>query len=282
MASWFAAINGQQYGPVTLDVLQQWVREGRVGPAHLVWCEGWADWKPSSQVPELNEVLAAAPPPAPVPPAGLVPAPMPGGTGGATPNSELTRQARDLLRGNWGKPMLFSFLVSLLCIAGQRIPRIGGLISLALGGAWAVSGAVFFLTFTRSGTYEVGMMFAGFKLFGKALAANLLMTLFILLWALLLIVPGIIASIAYSQTFYLLAQDPTLGSLEAIRRSRDLMRGHKWRYFCLGFRFLGWVLLCVLTLGIGFLWLAPYARMTYARFFDDLQPPALVPATAMA
>ena len=97
------------------------------------------------------------------------------------------------------------------------------------------------------------------------------MVVFVFLWALLLIIPGIIAAIAYSQTFYILAEDDTIGSMDALRKSKEMMIGYKWKYFCLGLRFIGWALLCVLTLGIGFLWLSPYIQVSYAKFYEDLK-----------
>jgi uncharacterized membrane protein len=115
------------------------------------------------------------------------------------------------------------------------------------------------------------MLFAGFQNFGNALGAYLLSGLFIFLWSLLLIVPGIIAGFAYSQILFLLADDRTLGPMDAIRKSKQMMEGHKWRLACLQFRFFGWGLLCLLTCGIGFLWLIPYYNATMARFYDDLK-----------
>ncbi|MBM4152672.1 MAG: DUF975 family protein, partial [Kiritimatiellaceae bacterium] len=82
----------------------------------------------------------------------------------------------------------------------------------------------------------------------------------------------IIALCAYSMTFYILAEDPTAGPLDAITRSKEMMRGHKWKYFCLSCRFIGWILLAICTLGIGFLWLGPYMQTTFAHFYDDVRP----------
>ena len=97
------------------------------------------------------------------------------------------------------------------------------------------------------------------------------MAVFILLWMLLLIIPGIIAALAYSQTFYILAEDESIGAMDALKKSKEMMNGYKWKYFCLSLRFLGWVLLCILTLGIGFLWLAPYVEVSYAHFYEELK-----------
>jgi len=155
---------------------------------------------------------------------------------------------------------------------GSAFSTIGGVASLILGGPFALSTAIFFLTLTRGGQAGMDLLFAGFRNFGNALAAYILTGLFVFLWALLLIVPGIIAALAYSQTYYLLAEDKALGPLEAMRKSKEMMRGHKDRLFCLWLRFLGWGILCLLTCGIGFLFLVPYAATALARFYDDLRP----------
>ena len=115
------------------------------------------------------------------------------------------------------------------------------------------------------------MLFSGFKNFGNALVAYLVMTIFVFLWLLLLIIPGIVAALAYAQTFYLLADNPSLDGLDAIRLSKRMMRGYKWKLFCLWLRFFGWALLCVLTFGIGLLWLWPYMAASYAHFYEDLK-----------
>ena len=97
------------------------------------------------------------------------------------------------------------------------------------------------------------------------------MCIFILLWTLLLIIPGIIATYSYAMTFFIIADDPQAGALEAIGRSKEMMRGHRWKLFCLFLRFIGWSLLCLLTFGIGFLWLTPYMQTSLAHFYDDVR-----------
>jgi uncharacterized membrane protein len=92
------------------------------------------------------------------------------------------------------------------------------------------------------------------------------------------VLPAMIASIyaqlTYSQTLYVLADSRSCGIMEAINASKQLMAGHRTKLFCLGLRYFAWALLCVLTLGIGFLWLGPYMQAGYARFYDDLKLPA--------
>ena len=111
----------------------------------------------------------------------------------------------------------------------------------------------------------------GFNRFGVSILAAIMLGLFTLLWLLLLIVPGIIAGISYSQTFFIIAEDKSIGAREAIDKSKRMMDGYKLKYFYLCLGFIGLALLCILTLGIGFFWLMPYTYVTCARFYDDIK-----------
>lgn len=97
------------------------------------------------------------------------------------------------------------------------------------------------------------------------------MVLFIMLWSLLLIVPGIIAGFSYAMTFYILVENPKMKPMDILRSSKKMMRGNKWKLFCLSWRFFGWGLLCILTAGIGFFWLIPYMNTTFAKFYEDIK-----------
>jgi uncharacterized membrane protein len=98
-----------------------------------------------------------------------------------------------------------------------------------------------------------------------------IMSLYLFLWTLLFIIPGIIKAFAYSQTFYILADNPSLSFNEAIEASMKMMYGYKWKYVGLAFRFFGWSLLCIFTLGIGFIWVLPWAMATQAKFYEDIK-----------
>lgn len=117
---------------------------------------------------------------------------------------------------------------------------------------------------------QIGTLFGYFKHWQTLVVANLLQLLYILLWTLLLIIPGIMASYSYAMTGYILAENPELAPSEALARSKEMMRGNRWRLFCLQLSFIGWRLLCSLTLGIGNLWLTPYRQAATAAFYRDL------------
>ncbi len=300
MTQWYCGVQGQQYGPLDEQALRGWIAEGRLTANDFVWCEGMASWRPAGeQFPDMFHAGAAGWRAG----LGLVAVFPPGGTGGATPNAELTAQARRLLDGRWGLPIGFCLLAGLISFASGMLPYIGWIPQLILAGPLELGVIVFFLTFNRGGLGDLGMLFAGFKNFGTALGTSLLVVLLVFAWMLLgasmgivvmilgaateepavialgmvLMVPGfvlgIVKQLAYSQAMFLIADDSNLGCMAAIRRSMQLMNGFKTKLFCLGWRFFGWALLCLLTLGIGFLWLTPYMNVAFARFYDDLQPP---------
>lgn len=126
----------------------------------------------------------------------------------------------------------------------------------------------FFLKLSNYQPVKVSELFSKFDIFLKTAGLFLLMQLKIFLWSLLLIVPGIIASLNYSQAFYIMAQNPDVGIVEAIELSKQMMKGEKGKYFVLGLSFLGWTLLSVLTLGLLLLWLVPYMMTTYSNFYN--------------
>ena len=115
-------------------------------------------------------------------------------------------------------------------------------------------------------------LFRYIKQWGTMLAAVLLQTVYIIGWTLLFIIPGLIAAYRYQLTGYILAENPEMGANDAITRSKELMKGNKWRLFCLDFSFIGWDILSVFTLGIGDLWLTPYRSAAAAAFYRELVP----------
>ena len=197
-------------------------------------------------------------------------APAPG-TGGRTPNADLMRQARQSLSGRWGLAVAAAVVYVAITLGLSFIPYVSLLVNLLVLPPLSLGLIAFFLSLSRKGEARIESLFYGYRQFGAAVVANVLIGIFVFLWALLLIIPGIIAAYAYSLTFFIIADDPSVGGFEAISRSKKMMQGKKWKLFCLHLRFIGWALLCCLTLGIGFLWLVPYMQVSVAQFYDDLQ-----------
>lgn len=186
-------------------------------------------------------------------------------------NSELRRVSRQQLKGNWGGPILAVFLFMVIIIAIACIPVAGSIINLLVTGPFELGLVLYFLCFVRGRQPKIEVLFSGFKTFGKSLGLYLLMTLYILLWSLLLIVPGIIMSFAYSQAFMILADNPDMKVTDILRTSKAMMKGYKMKLFLLGLSFIGWALLCVITFGIGYLWLTPYMQVACINFYEDIK-----------
>ena len=96
------------------------------------------------------------------------------------------------------------------------------------------------------------------------------MFLCIFLGFICLVIPGIILCFAFSQVFFILADDKNIGPVDTLKKSYNMMIGNKWKYFCLTCRFIGWALLSIITLGIGFLWFYPYFWVSTAKFYECL------------
>ena len=120
---------------------------------------------------------------------------------------------------------------------------------------------------------RVGTLFEYFTYWKTIAGATLLSTLRIFLWSLLFVIPGIIATYDYAMVSYIQADNPLLPAREALAQSKKMMYGHRWRLFCLQISFIGWEFLCILTLGIGFLWLTPYQSASIAAFYQDISRP---------
>jgi uncharacterized membrane protein len=186
----------------------------------------------------------------------------------AVKNAEITKQAREALDGRWWFVVGVMLLYFIIMAAIGNIP----LVPLVLGGPLTLGLCIFSLSIARKEkNTKLVQIFQGFNRFEDSLVAYLLVLLYTLLWTLLFIIPGIIASIAYSQTFFILADDNKIDPEQAIKKSKEMMKGYKWKFVCLNFRFIGWALLSVLTLGIGFIFLIPYIQISQTKFYEDIK-----------
>ena len=192
----------------------------------------------------------------------------------STDNRTIMNSSRDALRGKWGFA-IGTYLVYSIVLSAFGTFREGGIIGLLIAGPLMLGAATISIALARGQEARFEELFEGFRYFGNALATYLLMLLYIILWLLLLIVPGIIAALSYSMTFYIFAEDKSLKPGELLEKSKKMMDGYKMKLFNLYLRFLLLALLCILTLGIGFLWLIPYVHVTVAKFYDDIKVRAI-------
>ena len=220
-------------------------------------------------------------------------------------SSDYRRIARERLTGNWplaigvaaaacilgglvtGSSFVPQFNVR---IEGQDISNIGDLLNLLtaqsisafglgsilglaqflIGGAIELGFATFLLRQHRREALDFQDLFSQFHRFGQGFAQKFLRILYITLWSLLFVIPGIVKSYAYAMTPFIMAENPELSANDAITASRELMDGHKGDLFILDLSFIGWGILAAVTCNIGHLALNPYRNAAYAAFYKDL------------
>lgn len=160
---------------------------------------------------------------------------------------EMKKDAISSLKGNWTVAILSAIVYSAIKIMGDFLPeQVNNWFTILS----CISDALFIFGYTaiilhivRGEKAEISEIFNGAKRFLKGLGMTLAVGILTLLWSLLLIVPGIIAAIKYSMTFYIWVDNPNIGISEAIDKSIDMINGHRWDVFKLYLSFIGWVLL---------------------------------------
>ena len=197
-----------------------------------------------------------------------------------TSNQILMTWALKSLIGKWGIAIgawLIFFILTEFQMGWEWQGDSGGdykiglkIIGLIIGGPLSLGYTTLILLISRNQKQDFVILFSGFKRFGTSFAAYLLRFIFIILWTLLLIIPGIIAYFRYSQAWFILSEDENIGPLEAISKSKEMMMGNKWKLFCLYCRFIGWFILCIITLGFAGLYVGPYFSQSCTNFYNDL------------
>ncbi len=225
-------------------------------------------------------------------------------------NTQYKNEALAALKGNWAPAVLVTVVflaIATLCIGPAEIPMLTGSFDSEAVAAMAAAGdlagvmdaystlsswsslssllrifvynvlsvgfAVAFLLLLRNGDDRLtsNMFEVSFRQYWHKVWGMFLMYLFIALWTLLFILPGIVKAFSYALTPYILEENPDLSANEAIDHSRAMMKGHKFDLFYLYLSFIGWFFLSFLTLGIGFFWLIPYMYTAQAAFYEDVK-----------
>ena len=179
---------------------------------------------------------------------------------------ELKTLARESLKDNWGiaigAMLLYMLVTYILGATGIGSFFLGFIVA----GYYAVN-----LNLIRTKTAKIEDLFSGCKNFVTNFVAYLLMQVFIALWSLLFLIPGIVKSYSYAMTMYILNAHPEMSASEAITESRKMMNGHKAELFVLHLSFLGWGILSSFTFGILLLYVMPYMQATSAAFYEKLK-----------
>ena len=216
--------------------------------------------------------------------------------------SDYRRIARDRLQGNWALSIGIAAVACVLGglitgssfipqfnfrIDGQDISSIGDLLNLISISGFGLGSAIGLAQFLMGGVIQLGYaeyllkqhsrekiqfqdLFSQFHRFGQGFAQKFLRGLYVALWSLLFVIPGIVKGYAYAMTPFIMAENPEMSANDAITASVALMDGHKGELFTLDLTFIGWSILAALSCNIGHLALNPYRNAAYAAFYRDL------------
>ena len=146
-----------------------------------------------------------------------------------------------------------------------------GLAAFLIGGVLQIGYADFLLKQHDGRETSFSDLFSGFDDFGTGFAQHFLRNLYVLLWSMLLLIPGIVKGYSYAMTPFILAEHPNLSASRAIDLSRQMMDGHKMELFILDLSFLGWGFLAGITMNLGYILLNPYKNAALAAFYRQLQ-----------
>lgn len=214
---------------------------------------------------------------------------------------DIRANAREALKGHWGVAILASIIAATFTAAGgsatssnaedvdfsklgeltsteilTTLAVFGGIILLGLVLSVVISSLVsigyaqFNIDLIEGNDPRIATLFSKGKQVGTAIIANLLVFIRVFIGTILFIIPGIIAAFQYSMVNYIIAENPGIKAREALERSKEMMRGNKFRFFRLSLSFLGWSILVVLTLGIAGIWVGPYIEASFAAFYKDI------------
>lgn len=189
-------------------------------------------------------------------------------------SDELKNKALDSLKGNKLNAIavcLIATVIPLFVDYSIDHPGLQFIVHLLISGPLTVGLSAYFLALIRNQQPKINTFMYGLQNAGGSVYIYLLMTLYIVCWSLLFVIPGIIKAMSYSMAYYIKCDHPELSTEQAIDASMQMMDGHKLRLFFLVLSFIGWLLLSLITLGLAFIFILPYYDATIAAFYIDIK-----------
>lgn len=190
--------------------------------------------------------------------------------------AELKNNAKAQIKGKIGVLFVISLIIAVISGAASLvlnlIPGGGIAATVIITPAFVLSTYRVYVNLFNGKEPEVKDAFSGFDDFWSAFKVTFLVGLFTWLWSLLFVIPGIIKSISYSMSFFILAENKGKPALECISESKAMTQGHKGELFVLSLSFIGWGLLVGITFGIAAIWVVPYMQATMTNAYQSLKP----------
>lgn len=190
------------------------------------------------------------------------------------PTKEHRANARKALGGNifssaWMMALLVILVYTLINSFASSVTA--GIATIFVVGPLSAGIAKYFISLSRTGAAQFEELFGGFENgFLQNFLIGLMTGIFTFLWSLLFIIPGIVKAYAYSMAYYIHNDNPTYDWKQCLDESQRIMAGKKWKLFCLDLSFLGWIIVCTFTCGIGVLWVEPYMQAARASFYESI------------
>lgn len=199
--------------------------------------------------------------------------------------SELKSRAKESLKGKYWESIKLFILYFIVCIgltiaisvvsgifkeSGPLIEILGLIPSFIILGLYGGFFS-FFLKIARNEEVSCNELFKHKNLFWISIGVSFVASIFSGLGMLLFIIPGIIIALNYAMVYFVIADNPEIGVMDALRKSKEMMKGHRIEYIILNLSFFGWYLLSYFTFGLLFLWLAPYIMVTTANFYNEIK-----------
>jgi uncharacterized membrane protein len=211
-------------------------------------------------------------------------------------SKEYRLDAMELLSGKYQKPIIIILIIMLITGIMTGIPYLTGrepvdfagytymtfshpflvniiqLISFVIGSAFLFAEYNLTLNITKKLDYEIeDVVLSGFRNnFWRNVGVYFLQSIFIALWTLLFIIPGLVKAYAYTMAFYLRNRHPDVAAIDIITESKEYTMGHKGRIFFLDLSYIGWYLLSALTFGILLLWVIPRHYTARTILFNEI------------
>jgi uncharacterized membrane protein len=118
---------------------------------------------------------------------------------------------------------------------------------------------------------EIPAYFGGTEQIGGLVVLSLMTNLFVFLWSLLFIIPGFVKAYAYSMAPYIKYDHPEYSWKRCLDESKAMMKGYKWKLFCLDLSFIGWNIVGMLCFMVGSYWVLPYTKAAQVCFYEELK-----------